>query len=478
MKIRTRLFLGILLAVGVGFAFVVDWVIDDLTPQYRESTEEPLVDTARILADIAAATATQGRVQEGLFRTAFRRVAERPFTARIYGLTKTRVDFRVYITDMRGIVLFDSDQGRDEGKDYLQWRDVYFTLKGQYGARTTHEQPGDPTTSVLYVAAPIIAHGETLGVLSVGKPTTNSNVFIAQAQRKIYFAGLVSGLMILTIGVLVSEMVTRPIRRLTSYATAIRDGKRVSLPRLGRSEVATLGHAFEEMRVTLEGKQYVEHYVQTLTHEIKSPVSAIHGAAELLKEEMPPERRDRFLDNIRVEAQRIATIVEKMLLLSSLENRHGLQDVESVTLREVVQEIAESLQPVMASKAMELMVSGEETATVQGEPFLIRQALLNILQNAVDFTLRGGHVRSSIQARDSGVEVVVRDTGPGIPAYAAERIFERFYSLQRPDTGKKSSGLGLSVVKEIMQLHGGSVTVGNAPEGGVAARLVFPRRGG
>lgn len=114
------------------------WVGDDLTPQYRESTEEPLVDAARILAEIAAATATQGRVQEGLFRTAFRRVAERPFTAQIYDLNKTRVDFRVYITDMRGIVLFDSDHGRDEGKDYLQWRDVHLTLRGQYGARSTN----------------------------------------------------------------------------------------------------------------------------------------------------------------------------------------------------------------------------------------------------------------------------------------------------------------------------------------------------
>jgi two-component system, OmpR family, sensor histidine kinase CreC len=165
-----------------------------------------------------------------------------------------------------------------------------------------------------------------------------------------------------------------------------------------------------------------------------------------------------------------------MLLLSSLENRNRLQDVELVNLREVVHEIVESIQPLIERKAIDLAVSGEDTALVEGEPFLIRQALLNVLQNAVDFTPRGGQVRTSIQMRDGGVEVVVTDTSPGIPVYAAERIFERFYSLQRPDTGKKSSGLGLSVVKEVMQLHGGSVTVQNAPEGGVAARLVFPYR--
>ena len=129
MKIRTRVFLGILLVVGIGFALLLNWIIDDVSPQYRKVTEEPLVDTAQVLASVAAMTAQDGRVNVPLFRTIFEDVGARSFTAQIYDFLKIKVDFRVYITDTIGTVVFDSDfdphlqRGRDEGQDYSRWRD-------------------------------------------------------------------------------------------------------------------------------------------------------------------------------------------------------------------------------------------------------------------------------------------------------------------------------------------------------------------
>lgn len=474
MSIRTRILLGILLAVGVGFAYLVDWVVDDLTPQYRESTEEPLVDAARILASIAAVTASNGTVDVALFRAAFGDVSSRPFTARIYGLTKTRVDFRAYITDAAGTVIFDSDAGRDEHKDYSQWRDVYLTLRGTYGARSSRGLPGDPAANVLYVAAPIVVSGTTVGVLTIGKPVENADTFIEQAERKIFIGGALSGLSILIIGVIVSSMITSPIRKLTAYVNAVRDGQRVTPPRLGSSEMGALGAAFEEMRVALDGKQYIENYVHTLTHEIKSPVAAIQGAAELLQEQMLPERREQFLDNIRSETQRIATVIEKLLLLSSLENRKCPAEVETINLWDVVQDTHTSLFPLIEAKRLVFEQTGDRNAALQGESFLVRQAVTNLVQNAIAFTPSGGKITACVSQNNESVELVVKDTGSGIPEYAVDRIFERFYSLRRPDTGKKSSGLGLSLVQEVALLHHGAITVRNAPDGGVEACLVFP----
>jgi len=475
VKIRTRVFLGLLLVVGVGIAYLVDWVVDDLTPRYREATEEPLVDAAYILAAIAAVASPSGTLDVALFRSAFRDVASHPFKAQIYGLTKTHVDFRVYLTDAAGVVIFDSDGGRDEGKDYSNWRDVYLTLRGTYGARTSRDLSPRPQASILYVAAPIIVSGQTVGVLTVGKPTGNSDVFIAHATRKIIMGGTVSGLAILAVGLVMSNMVSRPVRKLTAYVNALRDGTRVHPPQLGTSEIGQLGMAFEAMRTALDGKQYIEHYVHTLTHEIKSPLSAIQGAAELLQEEMPVERRSRFLENIGAETQRIATIVEKLLLLSSLENRTSPQEVTVVRLWDVVRDIHQSLFPMLEAKEITFTQTGDETATIQGEHILIRQAIENLLQNAIEFTPRRGKITVHVGKTSPYVELVVKDNGTGIPPYAIERIFERFYSLSRPDTGKKSSGLGLSVVKQVALLHQGEITVRNAPEGGVEARLVFPQ---
>ena len=104
------------------------------------------------------------------------------------------------------------------------------------------------------------------------------------------------------------------------------------MPQLADDEIGQLGRAFEEMRVALEGKQYVENYVQTLTHEMKSPLAAIQGAAELLGEEMPAERRSRFLANIESETGRLQQLIEKLLLLTSIENRRELQKAEEISL--------------------------------------------------------------------------------------------------------------------------------------------------
>ena len=287
MKIRTRVFLGILIIAGIGFSFFVSWLVRDLEPQYRKITEEPLIDASRVLASLAAANSKNGKIDVKAFRRAFEDVGSRSFSARIYNHEKTDVDYRVYITDAKGMVLFDS-RGADEGKYYGRWIDVSRTLRGKYGARSTRDDPDDPGTGVLYVASPIILNGEIAGVLSVGKPVRATSRFVEDTKRKIVIGGALVCLLVVLVGMIMSGTVTKPIQKLTEYASAVRDGKRMALPPLGKNEIGDLGKTFEEMRDALEGKQYVENYVQTLTHEIKSPLAAIQGGVELLKEGMPP----------------------------------------------------------------------------------------------------------------------------------------------------------------------------------------------
>ncbi|MBI5695184.1 MAG: two-component system sensor histidine kinase CreC [Nitrospirae bacterium] len=477
MSIRTRIFIGFIIVVCVGFSSLLYWSLDDFKPQFRKATEEPLVDASRVLASLAATTAKDGRVDVPLFRGMMDDAYARPFSADIYGFVKTGVDYRVYITDVSGVVIFDSRGGLDEGRDYGDWNDVKRTLQGRYGARSSEEVPGTPSTSIMYIASPIMIDGKLAGVLSVGKPTTSTNRFAEDAKRNITLITLIVGLSVVLVGMFISWRITAPINRLTDYARAVRDGERVTLPELGTGETRELGEAFEEMRAALEGKEYVENYVQTLTHEIKSPVSAIRGATELLAEEdMPPELRARFLDNIRAESERINVVVERLLLLSSLEKKTHLDYVQRLDMADILSGIKESLHPLLKAKRISLDVVDEGDSGFEGDPFLARQAVLNLVQNAVDFSPAGGTITVKAAGRDGSVVLTVRDRGEGIPEYASCRIFERFYSLKRPDTGKKSSGLGLCLVREVAALHKGSVELANAPDGGVIATLILPRR--
>ena len=474
MKIRTRLFLAFVMLVGLGFYKLVDWVVDDLRPRYLETMEESMIDLATVLSSFVGQQVEEESIVTSGIRKTFDTAQRKRFSARIYQVTKTNLNIRVYVTDAKGTVVFDSSDGRDEGRDYSRWNDVARTMRGEYGARTTPANPDDPTASVLHVASPITASGEIVGVLTVCKPADSVTLFLHAAKRKIMLAGTVVALVVVLLGTVISSWITWPIQKLTDYAKSVRDGKRVSLPKLGRSEIGQLGAAFEEMRDALEGKQYVENYVQTLTHEMKSPLSAIRGASELLQEDMSREQRRQFLDNIHEGSVRIQDLVDRMLQLSALEKRKGLREIEDIDLTILLQDLVESMKPLLAAKDITVAVERKSPMVVKGELFLVRQATLNLFQNAIDFGSKGGSITAAVQRTDDYVEIVISDNGPGVPAYALDRVFDRFYSLQRPDTGKKSSGLGLTFAREVAILHGGKVTIDNDRETGATATLSLP----
>jgi two-component system sensor histidine kinase CreC len=273
---------------------------------------------------------------------------------------------------------------------------------------------------------------------------------------------------------LVSLWITRPITRLKRYADDIRQGVRTVFPELDRSEIGEMGHAFAKMQESLEGKKYVEQYVQKLTHEIKSPLSAIRGAAELLEEKMPAEQQARFLSNIRHESNRIQELVDHMLELSGLENQKSLEHMESLSFSSVVKTVVESKRPILFKKNVKLIDQVPDDVMVRADRFLLFQALSNLIQNAIDFSPAEGAIELSGRVENKNMVFIVEDHGTGIPQFALEKVFDKFFSLQRPDSGKKSTGLGLNIVKEIAILHKGEVRLENHPHGGVRATLTLP----
>lgn len=476
MILGKRIFFSYLLIFIVCFYFPIGWMIDNLRARYFEGVEDPLADQANVLATLAGIEMASGTFHPDRWTRLFNQAGERRLSAKIYKLMKTRVDVRIYVTDASGIVLFDSHVPDNMGKDFSKWRDVHLTLMGQYGARTSLADPDDPTSSVLFVSAPIIIKDKIAGVLTVAKPTTNIHYFLRVAKPQIIMISLGALIAVSLLSLLTAYWITRPIKRLTNYANDIRLGKRPEFPKLDRSEIGEMGFAFELMKETLEGKRYVEQYVQTLTHEIKSPLSAIRGAAELLTEEMPADRRERFQANIRNESLRIQQIVDRMLALAALENKKRLQKVERISLRSLTLTVLESLQPISTQKSISPVCDIDENLMVSGDSFLLFQAVSNLLSNAIDFSPRSGQIKITATSIADRVQVTITDEGPGIPDFAKEKVFNKFFSLQRPDTGKKSTGLGLNFVKEVAVLHGGDVRLENMEGHGCRAVMEIPIR--
>jgi two-component system sensor histidine kinase CreC len=479
MTKRNRIFAGILVAYALGVAFLMYRQLADIDPRYRESAEESLVETAQLLAALVEHASTDGALRAESLEPVFRTVYARRFKADIYGIEKTRVELRATVVDRWGKVVFDS-RGVAPGTDHSRWHDVFRALRGEYGARTTPDIDGDPRTSVMYVAVPIhdlspAGGSRIVGAVSVGKPVQSFGQFVEAARRKTLLLGATSVVAVLLLVVILSIWLVRPFGVLADYVRYVRAQRSFSLPRLGRRALGAIGAAYEEMRDALAGRNYVADYVQTLTHEVKGPLSAIRGAAELLQEPMPEADRSHFIANIARETQRIQELVDRMLELTALESRKSLDGEAALSLAALVADVVASATPAARSRGLGLaMVPPPAQTTIVGDAFLLQRAVANLIDNALDFSPPGGTVSVEVVAHPRSCDVVVRDAGPGIPEYAEDKVFEKFYSLARPATAKKSTGLGLSFVKEIADLHRGRVTLKNAAGGGAVATLSLP----
>jgi two-component system sensor histidine kinase CreC len=457
--------------------------VEEVKPGTRQAMEDTLLDAAHVFAALATHDMKAGKIANGQFAQAWQSLNAQQPNARISGFRKKKVDYRVSITNEQGVVLFDS-AGEWTGRDHSRWNDVYLTLRGQYGARSTLADPTDETSSVMHVAAPIRDGQRIVGVLTVSKPTVTLRPYIERSQQRILaWSGWLLGLT-LVLGLLLSWWLASSVSRLKRYAEAVAQGRRVELPQLGRisgqTELNDLAHAIEAMRQKLEGKAYVEQYVHSLTHELKSPLSAIQGASELLSEDLPAVDRARFSANSLQQVNRLRVLVDKLLALASLEHLQQAPDVQALDWVALMEETLKDGSLPFEMAGISLRWQGPEQARVRADRFLLGQAMLNVLENAHAFAPEGSCIDVSLRLEDQHWVWCVRDHGPGVPDYALDRVFERFYSLPGPRRPGKSSGLGLCLVKEVMSLHGGRVTVMNVREGervlGCEACLYLPLR--
>jgi len=350
------------------------------------------------------------------------------------------------------------------GADYSQWRDVRLTLRGEYGARATRSAPGDDASSVMYVAAPVRDGARVIGVVTVGKPLATVQQFIDRAQRRIFVAGFWLLGLSAAVGVLVTIWVVRAVRQLKTYATQVHAGERVPVPRLP-GELGDLAVAVDEMRERLEDRERLEHTVRALTHELKSPLTAIQGAAELLGEELPAQDRERFAQQIQEQSLRLRDLVDRMLELSRLEGQRAIANPRAIVLLALIDEVATAHVPLAIQRGIGLVWEARADIALTGEPESLVLLFSNLWANALDFAPEGSAITVSLRRVGPEAVFTMRDVGLGVSEFALPQLGQRFFSLPRPRDGRRGSGLGLAIVRQAAALHGGSVAFEPASPG-------------
>ena len=266
----------------------------------------------------------------------------------------------------------------------------------------------------------------------------------------------------------------RSISRIRRYAEAMAANRPAPQPQFGDSYLYRLVHAVAHLRDELDHRQHIENYVLGLTHELKTPLTAQQAALELLQDSPLSPDQQQLLDRIRRNTQKQKQLIARLLELARLENRDSLNDIQTVDLSNLAAQAAQESRAALQAKQLHIALNCPQQ-TVQGDPLLLRQAIDNLLYNAIDFAETGSEIRLSLTRSRNRTELAVYNQGSPVPDYALAKIPQRFYSLPRAD-GSRSSGLGLSFTTEIMRLHHGRLMLANR-ENGVEALLLFEGEG-
>jgi len=470
MRLGLRLLFGFFLIAGIAAVFILRVFLAEVKPSVREVMEDVLVDSANILAEQAApdlrAMVAGGDLRGTRFARAVQDYLARPVDAQIWGLHKRTLDFRVYVTDVQGRLVYDSGGREVPGADFSRWRDVLLTLRGEYGARSTREVRGQDGSTVMVVAAPVTSApgGPTIGVLAVAKPLVTVQQFVDRAERKIAVAGAWLLALSLAVGVFVTLWTVHGVRRLRRYAQQARAGAHTPVPALP-GELGELALAMAAMRDRLEGRAQVEQAMRALTHELKSPLTAIGGAAELLAEDLPAEDRQRFAGQVGEQVQRLRELVDRLLELSKLETLREPEQVQPVVLPALVRSQLQALAAPLAQRRLQVQWLDADETPLAADAERVGLAVSNLLSNAIDFAPAGSVLDLAVQRSGPAMVFSVRDRGAGVPAYALPRLGERFFSTPRPRDGARGSGLGLAIVRQVAVLHGGTLSFEDAQLG-------------
>lgn len=389
-----------------------------------------------------------------------------------------RLNSRVLVLGPTGRVLADA-YGELEGQ-MLSHSEIADALQGQSISVEQRTINGD---SALYVLVPVsrverIDSGqrEVIGVVFISNSLNDLYETLSVLQRRLTAGALGTALVAALMGMYFVSRITGPLVELTEGARQMSGGDlAVKVREAGDRELHGLAVAFNLMSTRLSALEVARRrFVSDASHELRAPLASMKALIEPLLSDEFVEREtvQEFLADIDREIDRLARLVADLLDLAKLDSRPQLE-VALLDLNDLVQRVTNSLQPLAKAKGVKLEVLCNQKLEITGDEGKLYRAVLNIMDNAIKFATSSVQVACRV---DESVHVYVKDDGPGVPLESQDRIFERFYRVDKARTRVTGgSGLGLAIAYEIVTMHEGSLKVNSSPGSGTEFDISLPR---
>ncbi len=334
---------------------------------------------------------------------------------------------------------------------------------------------------VISVGLPLTIEGETAGAIFLHAPVPEVRAALLPIHRLLGVSALAAAALALGLSLWLSRRLARPLHEMSEAAQALARGRfdrRVRVPP-GDDEIGRLAASFNHMAAQLEDtERQRREFIANVSHELRSPLTSMRGFLQaVLDGTVPAAEQERYLRLAFDETRRLSRLVNDLLDLAALEAGDVQFTLADLDPAEVLRRAAAKMEPQAAEKGLRLVLDLPDARLdpVRADPDRLEQVLINLLDNAVRFTPEGGTVTLSARPVPQGVELAVRDTGPGIAPEDLERIWERFYKADRARTRTKGgTGLGLAIARELVERQGGSIRAASKVGEGTVFYVTLP----
>ncbi|MDD6239664.1 MAG: HAMP domain-containing sensor histidine kinase [Oscillospiraceae bacterium] len=394
----------------------------------------------------------------------------------IMSVLGTRDMGQVVITDGDGVVLYSSNLSVSPVGSCTLYPEIVSALRGNDAFRCSFT--GDAFVS--RGAIPVMFGGDTIGCVYMVEIDSEQAELLTSIQNNAVRTSIITVLVSLILYVVFGLVVIRKNESLLQSIRRVQDGDyehRVEVK--GKDEFAVLANEFNALTDRLQQTEQIRRqFVSDASHELRTPLAAMRLLSDsILQNDMDQDTIREFVQDISGEADRLTRMTSKLLNLTALDSRQFTPtETEPVNLGECCKKAVRMLGPYAKEMGAEIEQSSEDNCYVMAREDDIFQLVLNLTENGVKYSQTGGQVRLIAYSQGGTAILIVEDNGVGIPENELERIFQRFYRVDKARSREAGgTGLGLAIVRETAEKFGGTVTAANRPQGGARFTVQFPR---
>lgn len=372
---------------------------------------------------------------------------------------------RVLVTDGAGRVVYDTRETDTAVGDYTLYTEIVQALLGNDAFSCAYENGAFRSRA----SSPVLYQNQIIGAVYAYEFDTEQAALLAGLQENLLRLSGIIGAAVLVLSLILSKAFTKKIRQLLTAIRQVREGAYSHRAEIkGHDEIAQIGHEFNSLTDRLQITENARRrFVSDASHELKTPLAAIRLLTDsiLQTENMDAETTREFVADIGSEAERLSRITEDLLRLTKLDS--GVtEQTAAVDVLPVLEQVMRMQSLVAQEKGLELTYTAEENCVVYATQDEVHQVIYNLTDNALKYSSKGT-VAVVLKRADGKVVLTVEDQGPGIPEEDLERVFDRFFRVDKARSrAAGGTGLGLSIVSDTVRRRGGTVWAKNRPEGG------------